>query len=106
MRLKQLQHAESVVRVCAKIVLHIVDTLAFALSAEDKNSSWNEVEYDKETKPFEVTTRTDVKEITPGFETIQNATWINTNLKLNGSSGNDGVWIVADGSYPTLAFAQ
>ena len=66
----------------------------------------NEVEYDKETKPFEVTTRTDVKEITPGFETIQNATWINTNLKLNGSSGNDGVWIVADGSYPTLAFAQ
>ena len=74
--------------------------------ADNTSISLNDVAYDGETMPFEVTTRTDVKEITPGFETIQNATWINSNLKLNGSSSNKDIWIIADGSYPTLAFAQ
>ena len=61
--------------------------------------------YDSETKNFAVTERVDVVEIVPGHETIQNATWINTKLKLNATSPqSDPVWIVTDGTYPTLAF--
>jgi hypothetical protein len=65
----------------------------------------NGTAYDKEEPAFEVTTRTDVMDVTPGFETIQNASWVNGNLKLNStSSSSNPIWIVADGAYPTLAF--
>ncbi len=65
----------------------------------------NGTAYDKEAPAFEVTTRTDVMDVTPGFETIQNASWVNGNLKLNSSaSSSNPIWIVADGAYPTLAF--
>ncbi len=74
--------------------------------ADNKDITLNDVVYNKESSLFEVTTRTDVEGVTPGFETIQNASWINGKLKLNATSSSDNLnWVVADGSYPTLTFA-
>ena len=55
------------------------------------------VEYNADDNQYNVTTHTATVEITPGFETIQNATWVSKQLKLDSN-----VWIVSDGSYPTL----
>jgi uncharacterized repeat protein (TIGR02543 family) len=73
--------------------------------SKNTSLSLNGVEYDSENKNFAVTERVDVDEIVPSQETIQNASWINTKLKLNASSPQSSpVWIVTDGTYPTLAF--
>lgn len=54
---------------------------------------------------FDVTTRADVEDVTPGQTTTQNASWINSKLRLNATaSSSDPIWIVTDGAYPTLAF--
>ena len=80
--------------VCANVYASSNSTLAL-----------NGVDYDKESKNFDVTNRSDVEEVVPGHETIENASWINTKLKLNATSPqNAPVWIVTDGTYPTLAF--
>lgn len=57
----------------------------------------DDVIYNEDDKQYEITTHSEVKEITPSYETIQNATWVNKQLKLDSN-----IWIVADGSYPTL----
>ncbi len=76
-------------------------------AANNQSITLNDVVYDSENKNFEVTTRTDVELVTPGFETIQNASWVNGKLKLNSTSSSDNlIWIIADGSYPTLKFVE
>ena len=63
--------------------------------------SVDDVEYNADEKQYEITIHSAVQEITPGYETIQNATWVNKQLKLDSN-----LWIVADGSYPTLKSAS
>jgi hypothetical protein len=63
--------------------------------------SVDDVEYNADEKQYEITIHSTVQEITPGYETIQNATWVNKQLKLDSN-----LWIVADGSYPTLKSAS
>ena len=65
--------------------------------ADTSTITVDEVEYNADDKQYEVTTHSAIQEITPGHETIQNATWIGRELKLDTNT-----WIVADGSYPTL----
>lgn len=69
--------------------------------ADSSTISIDEVEYNKDDNQYPVTTHQEITEITAGFETIQNAQWIDKNLKLDSE-----IWIVTDGSYPTLKFAS
>ena len=69
--------------------------------ADSSTINVDSVEYDKEAEQYPVTTHVSITEITPGFETIQNATWLSRQLKLDTNT-----WVLTDGSYPSLVIAM
>ena len=52
--------------------------------------------------------RTDETDITPDTTTILNESWIKQNLKLDKQTDltSNKIWLVTEGTYPTLAFLQ
>ena len=62
--------------------------------------AFDDVVYNADDKQFDVTIHTAIQQITPSYETIQNATWVSKQLKLDSN-----IWVVADGTYPTLKIA-